>query len=179
MFGVLNDNQLVGCAPMGDLTTKHPFWSNLRERWETVMNEPNENPEDIDIEEVYLRVWKSALGEFLGWTLERINQWATPFYGSMYEGSFLYHDAPLSFVANELVPKAIRSDSTQSPYHFRARIEDAITDGHMLCESDQDFDWTAARNRVELLLATVGSSLADIKREIEESDDPPNTEDLD
>lgn len=124
----------------------------------------------------YLKFWSECLSEFLDWPPLKIRLWSKQFQDLGDENSSFYHEVPLYYLTNSLVPESFRevdiSGSRIRPYKefmdFRARICDAIEGGDYYCGSRFHFDWNAAKKRVERVLNLAGSSLEEVNQEIEE-----------
>lgn len=131
------------------------------------MNSVPEREDDRELRDEYLRVWKEVLAEFLGWSPEKVERWSKRFSLMEDTDSIFYHYSALNFVSEILVPDQVRSWGHRAYYDFEAKLELAIQGGEPRCEMLHDFDWKTARRRVEALLATVGSSLEEVEKQIQ------------
>lgn len=131
------------------------------------MAEDAEKTEIAKLKAIYYGVWKNAFREFLGWSEERVERWAQRFW-LMQEGeSGFYHESELYYLSQWLVPA--RFSGTPGRGRVGFRIEDAIHSGNIGDVSEPDFDWQAAKVRVEATLNAVGASLEKLGRELDEA----------
>lgn len=123
------------------------------------------------LRERYVAVWRQLLCGWLGWPAERFDAfvagWESGLAGEWLDGLF-YHYDELYYVLGFLVPddlaERLRLQRTGQHYNDLAALEaelgDAIT-GRPVSPTwgSPQYDWTAARARVEAVLARYGGSL--------------------
>lgn len=117
----------------------------------------------------YFRVWAEVFREFLGWSPSKVERWSRRFCGMDDWDSLFYHEPALYYAAVVLVPNVIRNG--KDPFKFVSRIVRAIDQGDPRCEFTHGFNWGAAKQRVDELLSTVGSSLEQVTQEIEQREE--------
>jgi hypothetical protein len=112
----------------------------------------------------YLKVWHNILSTFLGWSAAQVDGWATKWQSGLdntkYSGLF-YHEEASWYVVPLLIPEALRQRLPSSEHHkLMYKIEAAIVHGKSPIAFAENYDWKAARDRVEAILNEYGSSLA-------------------
>jgi hypothetical protein len=126
--------------------------------------------------EHYLQTWTHVLGIFLGWSEDEVMRWADRYIEFMNETGMgiFYHETPIYYIVPELVPGALaRKLDAHELMSLDARIETTIYNGDSCCDSRPDFDWHAARDRVERVLNEYGESLRNVKvTDLGSGDDP-------
>jgi hypothetical protein len=110
----------------------------------------------------YLQAWSRVLAIMLGWSEDRVMQWAR-LYGRLLDGGdegLFYHETPIYYVAPLLLPETLkrRLDGLQQ-IQLCGRIQSAIQQGDSFCDLNPDHDWHAAKERVEKILSAYGERL--------------------
>jgi hypothetical protein len=124
--------------------------------------------------ELYLRCWKLALRELLGWAPEVTERWAQtrgprgPRPGHRYDSSFLTHETPAYHLTPLFTPsreqlKAHGYTLPQFDEEFIRAVEARRT---LQVYEDAHYDWMEVRDRVDVLLRRVGASLEDVRRSL-------------
>lgn len=126
-----------------------------------MQTEPERNNRDH-----YLSAWKKVFHVFLGWSEADALKWAEwcDEFLEPDDNAMFYHEPPMYYVALGLVPKRLTmSLEGMELTRFGWRIQDLIEDGDEFCSCKPDFDWQAAKIRVEKLLNEYGESLENIE----------------
>lgn len=120
-----------------------------------------------DDAKAYYTSWVRILGEFLGWSETRVLKWSVQFETLLNnQNSLLYREHGPLYVTPLLVPASIKSKL--NPYDlmvFRERLAGAIQADDLNCEFTEEYDWKAAKERVDAVLAEYGESLAQVRVE--------------
>jgi hypothetical protein len=113
----------------------------------------------------YLRAWSNILSVFLGWTKERIDRWASTWEEGLNSSAseikgWFYHETAEYYVVPFLIPDTLRRRLTPIELnHLGERLQRAITLGNSRIEFADDYDWYAAKGRVEAVLGEYGERL--------------------
>ena len=109
----------------------------------------------------YIRVWRRVLVGFLGWPDPMFEVFVAKWNERLNDPSHgFYHEAPLRYVTRLLIPYQLQSTlNVRQADRFQEQIEKAIDGGDCFSYTGDDFDWEAARQRVERLLAEYGERL--------------------
>ncbi len=119
---------------------------------------------------LYLNVWNKILSTFLGWSPDRIDAWAAKWADGLSgmdldppnRWGWFYHETAISYVTRLLIPDELWGRlSTKEKNQLQSDIERAITFGETNIKQRQDYDWGAAKLRVEAVLGRYGSLLPD------------------
>jgi hypothetical protein len=116
----------------------------------------------------YVKLWYAIFGEFLGWTRAEVIRWAEQYETEIKEDRFPFnHETPVYYVTPVLVPQSIRSKMHGFELiHFENRLESTIKGyGEPLWAKPDEYDWKAAKQRVESILNEYGESLANVAAE--------------
>lgn len=114
----------------------------------------------------YVSVWRRILEGWLGWQEPRvqrfIERWEEELTApeSSMDSQMFFHDSPIEYVSHLLQPPSLRNrpiGPDDDPVEIEHKIEHAVNQDYA-CNSDQ-YDWEAARRRVEAVLAEYGASL--------------------
>jgi hypothetical protein len=116
----------------------------------------------------YIRVWRNVLADWLGWSDKRvakfISGWEADLDG---RGGLVYHENAIHWVVGRLISKRLEQKlKAASPQDSRAvlrfswRLADAIQSQSTGNPENDDFDWEAARRRVDAVLSEYGEKLA-------------------
>ena len=126
-----------------------------------------------DVAKAYYASWVRILEEFLGWTETRVLKWAVQFETLLNnQNSLLYREHSPLYLTPLLVPASVKAKL--NPYDlmvFRERLAGAIHADDLSCEFADEYDWKAAKERVDAVLAEYGESLAQVK--VEHDKKPP------
>jgi len=99
--------------------------------------------------ELFTQTWLAILTRIGGWSDAAAREWIADQQHTFNSVWFL-HDSPLRFAANALLPEPLRQIHGMD---LRTRVEDAIlpSGGTHIWHPDResDFDWEAARQRVQ------------------------------
>jgi hypothetical protein len=124
---------------------------------------------EIDFSSSVLAIWKEMLGTILGWSERRVLEWARELEREMHESladphSAIYCESLAYWVIPELIPKRLKSRLHAYDLNtLEGRIESAILAGNPEGDLRGDYDWNAARDRVEFILKEFGESLKDVQ----------------
>jgi hypothetical protein len=129
---------------------------------------------------IYLKVWSNCLSTFLNWPQEEIDKitdyWRDWLEGNLFrqmpmldghdDGGF-YHETPIYYITSYLVPDSIKKRlDAHRLLILKNRIEQAILHSHPVVEIESapfDFDWKAAKQKVESILNEYGETLQNIQ----------------
>lgn len=116
-----------------------------------------------DHKPMYLWFWQRVLREMLGWSEARVHEWAKQFEAGLnVEDPQFYEELPTYYLVDLLTPNSLQDRLKGMQWvRFKEEIEVAIW-GWINAPSDlfeADFDFKAARERVEELLAEYGESI--------------------
>lgn len=94
------------------------------------------------------------------------------------EGNDLfYHETPIHYIVPELVPRTLANKlHVYELMSLHGRIETTIYNGDSCCASRLDYDWHAAKERVERVLNEYGESLANVQQRGRKGDQPGNSD---
>jgi hypothetical protein len=101
-----------------------------------------------DTRRYYVRTWELVLGHFLGWTEQRVRDWAREEWGDELDGKnggLFYHWSETHYVARLLIPAGAADELDAMA---RLRLGDAIEHALGRPLSEHPYDWAAARERV-------------------------------
>ena len=120
-----------------------------------------------DAARLYLRYWTVALGYLLGWSQERVVEWAKQREALLNdESSMLYHEFPTYLVTSLLVPPAVKERLVgTSLMDLYRRIEAAIALNEYSDEAFQRYDWDAAVRRIDAILDEFGESFENVRNQ--------------
>ena len=109
----------------------------------------------------YYTVWCKALGTFLGWSEEEVYRWASRFTRRLdNDDDLLYNDTPMQCIADLFIPKALTDKLSQDKRReLRREIRYAIEINGSGSTFRNDFDWDAAKARVNEVLERRGVKL--------------------
>lgn len=123
--------------------------------------------------------WVIAMRELLGWGEERTLRWSEKWEEYVRQnppsttGAFL-HEAPAYYILPLLMPRSLRRRIGRGEINMSSvdtDLQRAIENRQGLrCYSDPEYDWAAARSRVEAVLAGYGERLPGPEDEPEEMD---------
>ena len=109
----------------------------------------------------YIRAWRHVLSNWLKWPEERVSRWLNAFDNELEDknSGFFYHETAMHYMTPLLLRESFceqlrqqcEPNSGPPSYSHRNELEDAI--GRDNIEWDDNFDWNAARLRVERVLA--------------------------
>lgn len=114
--------------------------------------------------EAYRQIWRYLLNAWLGWSTERIESWIEVFEEELSESkaSLLFNETPFWYIVLLLIPVALeerlRGSNDDRLVELERRLLDAV---HRYGDhqAEKNYDWEAARRRVEAVLAEVGEGL--------------------
>ena len=123
----------------------------------------------------YVEVWRQILCGWLGWSSDRFGAWVARFDADLNdEGNPLfYHEDELYYVLAQLVPRELSDrliwQRTGERYNDLAELKwqlgEAITNYPIRPSWGRpEFDWAAARQRVEAVLERWGAKLPGTSR---------------
>ncbi|MGL6077030.1 MAG: hypothetical protein ACRC8S_22975 [Fimbriiglobus sp.] len=118
----------------------------------------------------YVAVWRVLLRDWLAWPEERFAEWVAMFDDDLNDrgNSLFYHYDELHFVVPQLVPRELAESLQWEPSatsynalgELLGELGWAITGRPFLPNwGTEQFDWHAARERVEAVLQRRGASL--------------------
>ncbi len=101
----------------------------------------------------YLRIWKKAFAEFLGWSEEQTTSWAQPLLADMDPPGMVINEPPLYYVARELAwAQPFMDDLSQrGREELIHAIENILAPSHDRSFAS-DFDFGAARRQIDKLV---------------------------
>ncbi len=115
----------------------------------------------------YIAAWKHVLVDWLHWPDERFERWIKVHEVDLEDrgNPLFYHLEALGYVKLFLIPDrlalrldAMRNEGTPPSHRLASRLEGAIGPGtEVTC--NPEFDWNAARERVEAALKEYGEAL--------------------
>lgn len=121
------------------------------------------NDDDRKQFEHYVETWVRALQVFARRPKSTVLEWARRFEYDITPGLF-FHELPMYYVAEVIVPPRLESSlHVFDLIKLREQILDVIENGDPFCDEDPDFDWEAAKDRVERLLNEYGDSLSNLR----------------
>lgn len=121
------------------------------------------NDDDRKEFEHYVETWVRALQVFARCPKSTVLEWARLFEYNVTPGWF-FHELPMYYVAEVIVPPRLESSlHVFDLIKLREQILDVIENGDPFCDEDPDFDWEAAKDRVERLLNEYGDSLSNLR----------------
>ncbi|WP_165231776.1 hypothetical protein [Aquisphaera insulae] len=109
--------------------------------------------------EVYPAVWDKVLATF-GWSRERMRSDEGLARFREYakdENDLIYHELPLHWIVNRLIPPDIEGAVPQADHHRLERELERALEGPgrpANYVNDPNFDWNAAKSRAEALFVT-------------------------
>ncbi|MFL5342536.1 MAG: hypothetical protein ACJ8F7_20510 [Gemmataceae bacterium] len=119
----------------------------------------------------YLAAWRAILVGWLGWSLVRFDRWVARWDADLNDegDGWLYHEDELYWVLQLLVPDVLalrlqqqrtkRMHNDLAEFLF-AELQPAIKSGSQSANwGGPDYDWRAAKKRVEEVLANYGAAL--------------------
>ena len=109
----------------------------------------------------YKEVWTKMLGVFLHWMPKQVEEWSMKWADGLEHGNNLfYHERASWYVVPLLIPGELAEKLDSIGYNkLEGEILLAIQSGNLDFETDPDFDWFAAKGRVEYLLDTYAKRL--------------------
>jgi hypothetical protein len=112
----------------------------------------------------YARIWRCALKEFLNWSEKKITGWIEPRLQDFDRPSLIRNEAPIWYVVPWLIPQELADKLAGARLaRFERYLEHVIQGVDPNWELDPDFDWGAARERVEKALRRYGAELPRLK----------------
>ncbi len=122
------------------------------------------------LRERYVAVWRQILRGWLRWSAERFDDWIARFDADLNDkgNPLFYHEDELYYVVAQLVPRDLGEQlmwvpsrrSYSSLGELLADLDEAIRGRPVMPEwGGPDFDWDAARQRVEAVLRGHGKTL--------------------
>jgi hypothetical protein len=113
----------------------------------------------------YVAVWRRILGGWLHWPAPRIERFVARWEEELTapepaESQMFFHDTPIEYLSQLLQPPSLRArriGPDDDPMEITHKIEHAVNVDYAY-NSDQ-YDWDAARARVEAVLAEYGAVL--------------------
>jgi hypothetical protein len=120
----------------------------------------------------YREYWVRALHEILGWpkqrTLDWSKKWEELIKSGIAVGSF-FHEEPSYYIIPLFTSKPlgarIREENRSFASRLMSRLQTAITPPEGPSSNDPLYDWSAAKQRVENVLADYGATLPRIDEE--------------
>lgn len=115
--------------------------------------------------EDYLRIWKKLCAYFFGWPEGPVLEWARRYEDGLNNvAPGFYNATPARYVAPLLVPERLRDKLRGfGLVVLQSRLQHAIEGGNdPFFDLDPDYDWSAARERVEAVLNAYGGSLTEL-----------------
>lgn len=114
----------------------------------------------------YVAVWRRILEGWLHWPEARIQRFIARWEEELtapepsVDSQLFFHDTPIEYVSSLLQPPSLRArpiGPEDDPVEIEHKIERAVNQDYA-CNSNQ-YDWDAARRRVEAVLAEYGAVL--------------------
>jgi len=115
----------------------------------------------------YRAFWVTALREFLGWPMERTVDWSSKWedFATESEGSAgeLFHEEPSYYIIPLLISDEFSARIKEAGRSFASqlmsKLQSAIKPREGPSPYDPLYDWSAARRRVQDVLAEYGATL--------------------
>jgi hypothetical protein len=117
----------------------------------------------------YFEYWAEVLHQLLGWDRRHVMIWALQFESQINdENSLLFHEEPGFYLATLLVPDSIKERTTRiETIRLAGRLVQSIYLGRADEGSARDYDWEAAKHRLNAILAEYGENLDNVRRQYE------------
>ncbi len=117
----------------------------------------------------YIRTWVRLFNVLAGWPEEVVLKWAQHYQDRLADPDDVFFHEPASYHAlPALIPPRLRGMHPYDRMRLEGQIQDAIEDGDAFWDNRPDFDWEAAKRRVECVLNKYGESLTSLRLEGEE-----------
>ena len=106
-------------------------------------------------QERYLRTWRKALSELLGWTDTEIGRWSQPFIKRMEGPNLLISESPMYYVARECASQHPYYDelSQRQRLKLTVEIEQVLKGGGSGWDFPKGYNFAGAKREIEKLLA--------------------------
>ncbi len=109
----------------------------------------------------YVCVWSRILGDWLRWPEQRIQRFIARWEEDLTApDQMFFHDSPIEYVSDVLQPRSLRNryvGPDDDPVEVTHAIEHSVNQDYHY--NSAQYDWAAARRRVEVVLARYGASL--------------------
>lgn len=115
-----------------------------------------------DTAEWYLTEWKFILSNLLNWSEKQIINWANENHSEDLKGkNFIFtHETPSYYITHLLASnRTLTKMSSNERDIFLSRLEQAIRNKSISINDVPDYNWNAAKNRVNEVLKEIGESL--------------------
>ena len=121
----------------------------------------NENEITTEMGRIYWRFWHAGLRGLLGWSDERISQWAERFRHPLNDAhSPLFNYTAANIMAQVLIADELRQRiSNEGRLDLEKKIEDALNKPDAFPEEAKNYDWQSARERIQRILREYGNNL--------------------
>jgi hypothetical protein len=111
----------------------------------------------------FVETWVAVLTRIGGWSEKAARKWAAEHISSLVTNIWFLHDPPLYFLGRALAPEHMR----RIPGTWSFRIERAILppgpSDILHPDLEPDFDWEAARQRVQRVIEELEREFADAR----------------
>lgn len=104
----------------------------------------------------YKSTWLGALQTFLGWTPEQVDAWSLGHEDDLNNAeprSLFFHQPPLHYVAYLIIPEVFKDLDYSDFCQVKVAMMLAITQNGKSFPEAKDFDWMAAKSRVDRALS--------------------------
>ena len=123
------------------------------------MDDPNPSP-DRETQEYYLAVWRVALARLLGWPEDRILAWTSTTGQEYLQSSHLNHEYPAYYIVPHLIPRSLaRVLPLRRYWELVSAVIRTLEITSELGMLHPEYDWAAARQRLDALLDEFGREL--------------------
>jgi hypothetical protein len=122
----------------------------------------NETEITTEVGRSTFRFWRAGLRAVLGWSDERISQWAAQWKEQLNnENSFLFHRTAVRILAPALIPDELERKIVPSGQYVDliCDLEVALNIADDFPDLDPNYDWQSARERVQKVLRKHGGNL--------------------
>jgi hypothetical protein len=108
----------------------------------------------------YLRAWKEAFAQFLGWSEHKTLSWAKPLLDGMDPPGMVINEPPLYYVAREMAALQPYYDDLSQTRRFELgrAVQDVLAPDLAGREFPPGFDFDAARRKLDRLLRNAAQS---------------------
>jgi hypothetical protein len=116
--------------------------------------------DNTKLRELYIAVWKRMLLEFFGWSPRDVESWVSPARRRMAaKHTLFYHEDAIFYVLPLCIPDRFKGEAeAHALTDLEASLHDAVKGDRRPGWRSAEFDWSAARERVEAALENIGQS---------------------
>lgn len=111
----------------------------------------------------FKRIWMGGLQAFLGWTPERVEDWAAHYEDDLDNRNpinLFFHEPALYYIVGMFIPTSLRDRLDGSSFvKLKSNVMISITMRGQLQPDLPDFDWDAAKVRVDELFTRYEAGL--------------------